>query len=94
MRYVGATNGFIRWPFIVEGVIIGVVSAMISILLLGVGYNIVIQKIVTSSITNTISLSLLSFTNVFTLVIAVYLILGIGIGTIGSIISMRKYLEV
>ncbi len=94
MRYVGATNGFIRWPFIVEGVIIGVVAALISILLLGIGYNAVIQKIATSSITNTISLSLLSFSNVFTLVIVVYLILGIGIGTIGSIISMRKYLEV
>ncbi len=94
MRYVGATNGFIRWPFIVEGVIIGIISALISILLLGLGYNAVIQKIVTSSITNTISLSVLTFSDVFGLVIAVYLILGIGIGTIGSIISMRKYLEV
>ena len=94
MRYVGATNGFIRWPFIVEGVIIGIIAALISILLLGVGYNAVIQKVVTSSITNTISLSLLTFSDIFALVIAVYLILGIGIGTIGSIISMRKYLEV
>lgn len=94
MRYVGATNGFIRWPFIVEGVIIGIIAALISILLLGIGYNAVIQKVATSSITNTISLSLLTFSDIFALVIAVYLILGIGIGTIGSIISMRKYLEV
>lgn len=94
MRYVGATNGFIRWPFIVEGIIIGIMAALISILLLGVGYNVVIQKVATSSITNTISLSLLTFSDIFTLVIVVYLILGIGIGTIGSIISMRKYLEV
>ncbi len=94
MRYVGATNGFIRWPFIVEGIIIGIVSALISILLLGLGYNAIIQKVATSSITNTISLSLLTFSDIFALVIAVYLILGIGIGTIGSIISMRKYLEV
>ena len=94
MRYVGATNGFIRWPFIVEGIIIGIIAALISILLLGIGYNVVIQKVATSSITNTISLSLLTFSDIFTLVIIVYLILGIGIGTIGSIISMRKYLEV
>lgn len=94
MRYVGATNGFIRWPFVVEGVIIGIIAALISILLLGLGYNAVIQKVATSSITNTISLSLLTFSDIFALVIAVYLILGIGIGTIGSIISMRKYLEV
>lgn len=39
MKYVGATNGFIRWPFVVEGIIIGVISALISILLLGLAYN-------------------------------------------------------
>ncbi len=94
MKYVGATNGFIRWPFIVEGIIIGILAALLSVLLLVVGYNFVIQKIATSSIANTISLSVLTFSEVFALVITVYLILGIGIGTIGSIISMRKYLEV
>lgn len=94
MKYVGATNGFIRWPFIVEGVIIGIVAALVSILILGICYNFVIEKMATSSIVNTISLSLLSFSDIFGLVIAVYLILGIGIGIIGSIISMRKYLEV
>jgi len=94
MKYVGATNGFIRWPFIVEGVIIGVVAALLSIILLGTAYNLVIEKIAGSSIVNTISLSLLTFADIFGLVIAVYLALGIGIGTIGSIISMRKYLEV
>ena len=94
MKYVGATNGFIRWPFIVEGIIIGVVAAMISILILGLVYNAVVGKIMESSITNMISLTLLPFSEIFELVIAVYLILGIGIGSIGSIISMRKYLEV
>ena len=94
MKYVGATNSFIRWPFIVEGIIIGVVAAMISILILGVAYNIVIGKIMESSITNMISITLLPFSEIVELVIAVYLGLGIGIGSIGSIISMRKYLEV
>ena len=94
MKYVGATNGFIRWPFIVEGIIIGIVAALLSILILGICYNLVIEKMATSSIVNTISLSLLSFKDIFGLVIAVYLLLGIGIGTVGSIISMRKYLEV
>ena len=94
MKYVGATNGFIRWPFIVEGVIIGIVSAMISILLLGIGYNAIVNQIVSSAIANTMGLSVLTFSSIFGLVIAVYLSLGIGIGAIGSIISMRKYLEV
>ena len=94
MKYVGATNSFIRWPFIVEGIIIGVVAAMISILILGLAYNAVLGKIMESQITNMISLTLLPFSEIFELVIAVYLGLGIGIGSIGSIISMRKYLEV
>ena len=39
MKYVGATNGFIRWPFIVEGMIIGVVASVISITLVGMAYS-------------------------------------------------------
>lgn len=94
MKYVGATNAFIRWPFIIEGIIIGVVAAMISVVVLGVGYNFIINKIMESQITNMISITLLPFTEILELVILVYLGLGIGIGCIGSIISMRKYLEV
>lgn len=94
MKYVGATNGFIRWPFIVEGIIIGIVAALISILILGMGYNLITQKILASSLTKLVSISLLSFSDLFNLVIIVYLGLGIGIGAIGSAISMKKYLEV
>ena len=42
MKYVGATNGFIRWPFMVEGIVIGVVSALLSVSLLGLSYNYVV----------------------------------------------------
>ena len=94
MKYVGATNSFIRWPFIVEGMIIGIIAAMISILILGVAYNLLTDKILQSAINSMINIQLLSFSEIFTLVIAVYLTLGIGIGIIGSMISMRKYLEV
>ena len=94
MKYVGATNGFIRWPFIIEGILIGVIAAMISILILGLGYNFLINKIMESSVTSMINITLLPFAEVFKLVIIVYLSLGIGIGTIESIISMRRYLEV
>ena len=94
MKYVGATNGFIRWPFIVEGVIIGIIAALISVFVLGVAYNFVAGKIVTSSITELVGINLLQFSDMFTLLLLVYLGLGIGIGAIGSAISMKKYLEV
>lgn len=94
MKYVGATNSFIRWPFIVEGIIIGVVAALISILILGLAYNLVTEKILESAINTMVNIQLLTFSEIFTLVILVYLTLGIGIGTLGSVISMKKYLEV
>ena len=92
MKYVGATNGFIRWPFMVEGIIIGVVAALLSVFLLGIAYNYVAGQ-ATGTI-ETINISLLQFSDTFNILIVTYLILGIGIGTVGSAISMRKYLEV
>lgn len=92
MKYVGATNGFIRWPFMVEGIIIGVVAALISVCLLGVAYNYVAGQ--ASGMVETIQINLLQFSNLFKTLMITYLVLGIGIGTIGSAISMRKYLEV
>ena len=92
MKYVGATNGFIRWPFMVEGIIIGVVSAMFSVLVLGLAYNYITGR--AAGMAQTIQINLLQFSDTFSLLILIYLVLGIGIGTIGSAISMKKYLEV
>lgn len=92
MKYVGATNGFIRWPFMVEGIIIGVTAALLSVFFLGIAYNYVIGQ--TVGMVEKIQISLLQFSETFNILIIIYLVLGIGIGTIGSAISMRKYLEV
>lgn len=94
MKYVGATNGFIRWPFIVEGMIIGIVASAISIALVGGAYNVLAQKLVNSQFMQVINMSLVSFTEMFNSIIFVYMLLGIGIGALGSVISMRKYLKV
>lgn len=94
MKYVGATNGFIRGPFLVEGVIIGIISAIITLAILGLTYNIAMSKILASNLLKVMTISLLGFSDIFTLVFIVYLILGIGIGVLGSTISMKKYLEV
>ena len=94
MKYVGATNGFIRGPFIVEGIIIGVISAIITLIILGLSYNGVMGSIGDSVLIQDIGIGLLSFADMFFLVLAVYLGLGIGIGILGSVISMRKYLKV
>ena len=94
MKYVGATDSFIRWPFIIEGIIIGIVAALISIVVLGIAYNLISNAMAESTLLSKMGMSLLSFTDMTTLLVIVYLTLGIGIGAIGSSLSMRKYLQV
>ena len=94
MKYVVATNSFIRWPFIVEGMIIGVLASLISIVIVGGAYSILAEQAVNSPFMIKIGLSLLSFKDMISSIIVVYMLLGIGIGAIGSVISMRKYLKV
>ena len=94
MKYVGATNGFIRWPFIVEGMIIGIIASAISIVIVAVAYNFIAEQMVNSQFMRTVGVSLVGFSDMFSSIIFTYMLLGIGIGAIGSIISMRKYLKV
>ena len=94
MKYVGATNGFIRWPFAVEGMIIGVIAGAISTALLAVLYSIAVNSDGFTNFISKMGLTLLHFSDMVNLVVIVYLVLGIGIGVLGSTISMRKYLKV
>ena len=82
MKYVGATNGFIRWPFIVEGMIIGVFASAISIAIVGASYSFLAEQIVNSQFMQVINMSLISFADMFSSIIFVYMLLGIGIGAL------------
>ena len=94
MKYVGATNGFIRWPFVVEGMIIGIIASLISIVIVGGAYNFIANEMVNAEFMQLINGTLVSFNDMLSSIIIVYLLLGIGIGALGSVISMRKYLKV
>ena len=94
MKYVGATNSFIRWPFVVEGMIIGIIASLISIVIVGGAYNFIANEVVNAEFMQMINGSLVSFQDMLSSIIIVYMLLGIGIGALGSIISMRKYLKV
>lgn len=94
MKYVGATNGFIRGPFVVEGILIGLVAALVTVLMVGLAYDFIIAKIAESDVLQRMSISLMSFNQLANVIIIVFLALGIGIGIIGSMVSMKKYLEV
>lgn len=94
MKYVGATNGFIRAPFMVEGIIIGIVSSAISLGLVGAIYNWCAIKLAQADTMQRIGFSLIQFNELFASIALVFIILGVGLGIIGSSISMKKYLDV
>ena len=94
MKYVGATNSFIRWPFVVEGIIIGLISGAISLAIIAGLYMVIGQNVGFVGFLSNLGLSLLDFSDMFNLILIIYLGLGVGIGVLGSSLSMRKYLKV
>ena len=94
MKYVGATNSFIRWPFVVEGIIIGLISGAMSLALVAGLYMVISQNTTFVGFLSNLGLRLLDFSDMFNLILIIYLVLGVGIGVLGSSLSMRKYLKV
>ena len=94
MKYVGATNSFIRWPFVIEGMIIGLIASLLTLGLVAVLYDVMIAKIEASMILQQMGITLLQFVELVESIAIVYVVLGIFVGLVGSSISMRKYLEV
>ena len=93
MKYVGATNWFIRGPFMAEGIIIGIFAAIISTVMVSLLYSRVVAGIGTQVIAIT-SCPLISVGYMAGNMLIIFLALGISIGAWGSIISMRKFLDV
>lgn len=94
MRLIGATDFFIRSPFIVEGVLIGMIGAMLPLLGLYFIYNRVISYIsVKFSILSGI-LVFLDVGKIFALLIPLSLLIGVGIGFFGSFLTVRKHLRI
>jgi cell division transport system permease protein len=90
MKYIGATDWFIRWPFIIEGVLLGIIGAGIAIGILGYGYSYAV-KTVSSSI---MLFSLVPVNQVLWTMSWQFVLIGMLIGGIGSILSLRKFLVV
>lgn len=91
MKYVGATDWFIRWPFIIEGIILGVIGAIISVIVLNALYALLIAKFSTDSL---FGFTLVGVSYIWKIVVWESLACGVFIGSIGSAISMRKFLKV
>lgn len=91
MKSVGATNWFVRLPFIVEGVILGIAAGVISLFIVYGVYELVGSQM--SSLLSALSISLVGFWKYALAMLAAFIGVGIVSGVGGSLIAMRKYLN-
>ncbi len=94
MKYIGATDFFVRSPFVIEGMLIGVIGALIPIGIIYVLYNKVIEYIMLKFATLTQLLSFVPVEIIFGKLLPISVIMGVGIGFLGSITTVRKHLRV
>lgn len=94
MKYIGATDFFVRSPFVIEGMLIGAIGALIPVGIIYVLYNKVIEYIMVEFSTLTQLLSFLSVDEIFGILLSVSVLMGVGIGFLGSMITVRKHLRV
>lgn len=91
MKSVGATNTFICWPFMIEGIIIGLISGILAVIL-----TFVVERIEGGAMQSLLEMfgsKAISLTSYLPALIVCYLFSGVFIGSFGSIVSIRKYLK-
>jgi cell division transport system permease protein len=89
MKLVGATDWFIRWPFVIEGIVVGAVGALLAIAVLGVTKIALLDPLA-----NNWTLIAAPRTISFTALLVVLLAAGVGVSALGSGLSLRRYLRV
>ena len=92
MKYVGATNWFIRGPFLIEGIIIGILAALISAGVICGLYSLIIANI-SEQMLVMFSTGLVPVAFMTENLIVIFIALGVSIGAMGSMISMRRFLD-
>ncbi len=92
MKMVGATNGFIRWPFVYEGFLLGLFSAVTGFFLQWALYEAVARSVATNDTINLITI--VPFSDMWTNVAVIFAVAGMLIGVGGSLSAIRKFLQV
>ena len=91
MKAVGATNAFIRWPFMVEGILLGLFSAVLG---LGIQYGVYsVAAIWLGNILTELGGEIVNFLDYVWVIFGMFAFIGVVIGAFGSIISLNKYLK-
>lgn len=93
MKYIGATNWFIRWPFIIEGMLLGIIGALVATGIIFALYGYVEGSAIRTSL-SMFNYQLLSLQEIIKKIAIIFASTGVGIGTVGSLFSLRRYLKV
>ncbi len=94
MKYIGATDFFVRSPFVIEGMMIGLIGAFIPLAVIYGMYNVVMEYVTTRFAMLSSLLSFLSVDEVFRVLTPISLGIGVGIGFLGSAATVRRHLRV
>ena len=94
MKYIGATDFFVRAPFVIEGILIGLIGALIPLGAIYLLYHQVIEYVVARFEMLSQLLEFLPLETIFSVLTPVSIIVGVGIGFLGSITTVRKHLHV
>lgn len=94
MKLIGATDVFVRLPFIIEGIVIGLMGAVVPVIALMLMYQKVIVYLMSQFQSFTSKVTFISSSDIFTVVVPMALVVGAGIGFVGSMITIRKHLKV
>ena len=94
LKFIGATDGFVRAPFLLEGMVLGVIGAAIPLTALYFLYNSVVEYILNKFSVLTGVVAFIPVGQIYQILLPIGLALGIGIGLIGSFLTTRKHLRV
>lgn len=94
MKYIGATDFFVRSPFVVEGILIGLIGASLPLGFIYTIYNVILTYVTERFPQLSQLLSFVSVEMIFNVLVPVSLGLGVGIGFLGSIVTVRRHLRV
>lgn len=94
MKLIGATDGFVRAPFLLEGLLLGFIGATIPLAALYFLYNTAVEFVLTKLNVLTSFIEFIPVLEIYKILLPVGLLLGLGIGGIGSFITTKKHLQV